>query len=215
MMHVDFSFARLSVSWKILITGFLIILGSGYLAGAANALLAVGITPAAVADHYGDKRLSAQEAATISEQGFVEEEFSFDESPAPVDSSMDAAMDHSAHAMTGDDMAGMDHATHGDDTLSPQVLAQVSHVHWLGFSLLLLTTGALACLTRLSEPAKALLVGALFLAFFSDIASLNLVRFVSPAFSWLTVLAGTAVGVCLAIIALRVLWELWGPRRAH
>lgn len=215
-MSIEFSYARLSMSWKILVTGFLIMLGAGYLAGAANALLAVGITPAAVADHYGDKRITTQEAAAIREQGFVEEEFSLDDAAEPADHDMTHDMDHGDHAMPAPAaMAGMDHAQHGDDTLPAQVLAQVSHVHWLGFSLLLLATGALACLTRLSEAAKAALVGLLFLAFFSDIASLNLVRFVSPSFAWLTVMAGTTVGVCLAVISLRVLWELWGPARTH
>ncbi|KAF0193103.1 MAG: hypothetical protein FD165_206 [Gammaproteobacteria bacterium] len=222
-MNIDFSYARLTISWKILISGFLIVLGSGYLAGAANAILAVGITPAAIADHYGDKRLSKADAAAIGQQGFVEEEFSLDDAPDTASDEMAHDMDHDMdHEMTsGDnaamthDMAGMDHATHGDDTLPAQVLAQVSHVHWLGFSLLLLATGTLACLTRLAEFSKALLVSLLFLAFFSDIASLNLVRFVSPDFSWLTVVAGTTVGLCLAVISLRVLWELWGPSRAH
>lgn len=213
-MHSDFSFARLSTSWKILITGFLITLGAGYLAGAANALLAVGITPAAVADHYGDKRLSQQETAAIKQQGFVEEEFSLDDAPEGAEHEMAHDMDHGEHAAAAD-TAGMGHAMHGDDTLPPQVLAQVSHVHWLGFSLLLLATGTLACLTGLTETSKTLLVGALFVAFFSDIASLNLVRFVSPSFAWLTVVAGTTVGICLAAISLRVLWELWGPARAR
>lgn len=218
-MNIDFSYARLTLSWKILITGFLIILGSGYLAGAANAILAVGISPAAIADHYGDKRLSRGEATAIREQGFVEEEFSLDDAPdtagADMDHEMGHDMDHGDHAAMTQDTAGMDHAMHGDDTLPAQVLAQVSHVHWLGFSLLLLATGTLACLTRLAEGAKALLVGLLFLAFFSDIASLNLVRFVAADFALLTVVAGTTVGLCLAVISLRVLWELWGPSRAH
>jgi hypothetical protein len=214
-MNIDFSYARLTLSGKILITGFLIILGSGYLAGAANAILAVGISPAAIADHYGDKRVSKADAAAIKQQGFVEEEFSFDDEPGMSGEAMDHDMDHADHAAMTQDMAGMDHAMHGDDTLPAQVLAQVSHVHWLGFSLLLLATGTLACLTRLSEGARASLVGLLFLAFFGDIASLNLVRFVSADFAWLTVIAGTAVGLCLAVISLRVLWELWGPSRAH
>ncbi len=197
-----FSFARLSLSWKVLVTGFVIILGSGYLAAVFNAALSVGMDPQAIADHYADKSLSSTEAAVIAEQGFVEEEFSFDDMAGM---SMEG-MDHSKM-----DMSAMDHGAgmSGDDTLPPQILAQVSHVHLLTFSLLLLTMGGLACLTQLTESVKAIVVSLLFLGLWGDIISLNLVRFVSGHFAYLTVAMGTIIGLCFAFISFRVLWELW------
>ncbi|RMH15911.1 MAG: hypothetical protein D6698_10480, partial [Gammaproteobacteria bacterium] len=53
------------------------------------------------------------------------------------------------------------------------------------------------------------LVAILCLSFFSDILGLNLTRFVADGFAWLTFAAGTLVGVCIAIMSLRILWELW------
>lgn len=198
-----FDFSSLALPWKLLVTGFLILLGAGYLAAAANARLAVGLSPAAIAGHYGDKRVTAAEQAVIEEQGFVEEEFSLD------------AMDEGG-ADSGAHEAGHEAAAAaGDDTLPPQVLAQVSHVHWLGFSMLLLSIGSLTCLTRWSDGAKAVLVTVLFLSFLGDIAGVNLTRFVSDGFAWLTMVAGILIGVCLAVMSLRVLWELWGPRPAR
>lgn len=199
-----FDFTDLSLPWKLLLTGFLVLLGAGYLAAATNARLAVGLTPASIAEHYGDKRVTTAERAAIESQGFVEEEFSLDE--------LDEGGDHggphdSAHM---DDMAAT-----GDDTLPPQVLAQVSHVHWLGFSMLLLSIGSLTCLTRWSDGVKAVLVTVLFLSFLGDIAGVNLTRFVSDGFAWMTMVAGTLIGACLAVMSLRVLWELWGPRPAR
>ena len=41
---------------------------------------------------------------------------------------------------------------------------------------------------------------------------LNLTRFVSSNFAWMTMVAGTLIGVCLAIMILRILWEMWGPK---
>ncbi len=201
--HNTFSLARLSLSWKALMTGFIIILGSGYLAAVFNVALSVGMSPQAVADHYADKTLSSSEAVTIAEQGFVEEEFSFDDEEA--DMSM-AGMDHSKM-----DMSGMDHSAGavGDDTLPPQILAQVSHVHLLSFALLLLAMGGLLCLTQLTEAIKTVVVSLLFFGLWGDIISLNLVRFVSGDFAYLTVLAGSAIGLCFAFISFRVLWELW------
>ncbi len=213
-MSNTFSFARLPLSWKLLVTGFVIILGSGYLAAVFNAALSVGMSPQAIADHYADKSLSGSEAAAIAEQGFVEEEFSFDEEEMDM-----AGMDHSQMDMAGmdhGDMAAMGHGdmASGDDTLPPQILAQVSHVHLLSFSLLLLAMGGLACLTQLAESVKAVVVALLFLGLWGDIISLNLVRFVSASFASLTVVMGTTIGLCFAFISFRVLWELWLQKRS-
>ncbi len=202
-MTSNFSFSQMTVSWKLLITGFIIILSSGYLAAVFNAALSVGMNPQAIADHYADKTLSSTEAAAIAEQGFVEEEFSFDEEDEMIDME---GMDHSQM-----DMSTMNHdsAASGDDTLPPQILAQVSHVHLLSFALLLLAMGGLVCLTQLAESIKALVVSLLFLGLWGDIISLNLVRFVSGSFSYMTVAMGTTIGLCFAFISFRVLWELW------
>ncbi len=195
----EFHFKRLPLSWKLLVTGFLFVLGSGYLAGATNAFLSVGATPQAVAEHYGGPRLAPEEEHALEDQGFVEEEFSLDEE--------EDAMDHDGMAMEG----GMDHGDGetADDTLPPQVLAQVSHVHLLGFSWILLSVGTLTCLTRWREPTKIAIVTLLTLSLAGDIAGLNLTRFASPGFAWLTVVSASLVGILLLTVTLRVLWELW------
>lgn len=204
-MTNTFSFARLPVSWKLLVTGFVIILGSGYLAAVLNTVLSVGMSPQAVADHYADKSLSGTEAAAIAEQGFVEEAFSFDDEEGETGNMPMGDMDHSKM-----DMSGMSTgATSGDDTLPAQILAQVSHVHLLSFALLLMAMGGLLCLTQLTESIKAIVVSLLFLGLWGDIISLNLVRFVSASFSYLTVAMGTTIGLCFAFICFRVLYELW------
>lgn len=204
-MNTHFSFSRMAVSWKLLITGFIIILASGYLAAVFNAALSVGMNPQAIADHYADKSLSSSEAAAIAEQGFVEEAFSFDDEVDDMAEMDMEGMDHSQMKMSGTGHGGAS----GDDTLPPQILAQVSHVHLLSFSLLLLAMGGLACLTQLTESLKAVLVSLLFFGLWGDIISLNLVRFVSGSFSYLTVAMGTTIGLCFAVISFRVLWELW------
>ncbi len=226
MFNNTVDLGRLPLSWKMLFTGFVLILGIGYLSAVINATLSVGLSVEAIADHYGDKSLNKEEAAIMEKQGFVEEEFSLDDEED--DMNMDSMdMEHDASAMQHDmstmghdmgamdhDMGGMDHMM-GDDSLPPQIFAQVSHIHLLSFSLLLLAIGGLTCLTRLSEGVKTALVTTLFLAFLSDIAGLSLTRFVSDNFAWMTMIAGITVGVCLAFMILRILWELWGPRPSH
>lgn len=189
----------LSLSWRVLVTGFLVILGTGYLMGALNAALSVGLSPADIAGHYRDQTLTHEEMAAVAESGFVEEEFSFDE-PAPAE--------HGGHGEH--DMGGVEGGEHGGgESITPQQMAQLAHVHLLGFSMILLSVGALACLSGFSEGVKTLLVGVLFLSLGLDIGGLFLVRFVSDSFAALTMVAGAGIGICLAVTALRVLWELW------
>jgi len=212
MMKVDFHFARLSLSWKILVSCFLIVLGSGYLAAVFNAALSVGMSPQAIADHYADKSLSPEEAAAIAEQGYVEEEFSLDNEEPSLDDDEEEPLEKGSmadHEAMMSDGGQMNHSASGDDTLPPQILAQVSHVHLLSFSLILLSLGALACLTQLSESFKAALIVLFFFSLWGDIISLNLVRFVSADFSYLTLTTGAMGGICFAFISFRVFWELW------
>jgi hypothetical protein len=177
----------LSGPWKLLVTGFILILGAGYLAGALNAALSVGISVADIADHYGAQSLSVEESAAMGEMGFIEEEFSFDDL----------------------DVEAMPLESAAPTSISAQQMAGLAHVHLLGFAMILLSAGALACMTGFSDPLKGALVGGLFLSLGLDIGGLYLVRFVSSGFAALNMLAGMAIGVCLLIIFVRVLWELW------
>jgi hypothetical protein len=195
----------LEPSWRLLVTGFVLVIGSGYLMGALNAALAVGLTPAAVADHYRDQTLTHAEAATMASQGYVEEEFSFDQ-PAPADQGPAAGHDH-MEGMAG--MAGPAPEPGHGVSITRQQLAQLSHIHLLGFSFILLTVGALACLTTLPEALKVAVVVLLTLCLGADIGGLWLVRFVSEGYAWVTAASGATVGVCLLVISLRVLWEVW------
>jgi hypothetical protein len=203
----------LGISWRLLITGFLLVLGAGYLSGALNAALAVGLSPADIAGHYRDQTLTPAEAEVVAEQGFVEEEFSLDDDG---DEAGDAAggmegmaMEH-GHAEAGAPEAG-EHAMGMGRSITAQQLAQLAHVHLLGFALILISVGALACLTSLPEGVKAALVVVLAVCLGGDIGGLWLVRFVSDGFAWVTAAAGVGIGLCVAGTALRVLWELWGP----
>src|SRR3990172_10377619 len=131
----------------------------------------------------------------MEEKGFVEEEITLDEEE-------DADNDHKHNDVMPEHEGGV-------KPVSLQQMAQLAHVHLLGFSLLLVSMGILACLTALAEWLKVLLVGMLGLAFLFDIAGLYLVRFVSADFALLPVMTGIIIGVCIAFISLRVLYELW------
>jgi hypothetical protein len=198
----------LAPSWRVLITGFVLVLGAGYLSGALNAALAVGLTPAAIADHYRDRTLSHAEAAEVARQGFVETEVTFGDAPAE-EAGHD--MDAHEHAEAG---GAMEAGTGGGRSITAQQLAQLAHVHLLGFALILISVGSLACLTGLPEALKVAVVLLLAVCLGADIGGLWLVRFVSEGFAWLTAASGVGIGACVALTSLRVLWELWSPAPA-
>lgn len=209
-MNTDtFYFNRLALHWKLMVTGFLIILGSGYVAAVFNASLSVGMTPQAISDHYSDKSLNAVEIAMMEKQGFTEEEFSLDDEPEESTTNQNMNMSGMDHDMSKMPMGQHSMGQQGDDTLPPQILAQVSHVHLLVFSILFFLLAGLLCLSQLQNITKTIGVSLLFLGLWGDIISLNLVRFVSGNYAWLTVAMGTLVGLSFAFIIFRVFWELW------
>ena len=168
MQILDIRFPNLAISWKILITGFILILSAGYLNGALNAALSVGLTPASVAEHYGERSISATEKTILEEKGFIEEEINLD---------AEEGNDHdNVHK------EGMHEPESGVKPITLQEMAQMAHIHLLGFSFLMISIGALACFTVLAELIKAILVGILSLAFLLDIAGLYLIRFISTDF---------------------------------
>ncbi len=195
MDALSIKLSQLSLSWKVLITGYIIILNAGYLNGALNAALSVGVTPASISDHYSGQILSESEKAIMEEKGFVEEEVN-------LDGEGDAVNDHLHNGSVPEHEGGV-------KPVSLQQMAQMAHVHLLGFSLLLLSIGALLCLTSLTEWFKVLLTVTLGLAFLLDIGGLYLVRFVNAGFALLPVITGITIGLCIAFVSLRVLYELW------
>ncbi|MDH4228691.1 MAG: hypothetical protein OEW11_02970 [Nitrospirota bacterium] len=203
-------------SFRVMITGFLLVLGTGYGLAALNAALEVGISPAAISDHYGEPSLSGEEAAVMAEQGYVEEEFSLgDEGGVAHSADHSADAEHAGDMHHADDFGAEPMDAHdgetGGEAIELEDLVELSHIHLLAFSLILFCAGTLACLSSWSEGVKSVLVGALAACLLLDIGSLFLVRFVSAGMAWLTFVAGSGIGICLLLISLRVLWDLWGP----
>lgn len=195
----------LPVSWRVLISAFLLVLGAGYGAAGLNAALSVGLSPEGIAGHYRDQTLSGAEAQVVAEKGFVEEEFSFDDLDEPSESGSHHEPGMETHDMP---MEG------GGKSISLGDLVTLAHVHLISFSFILFFVGVLACLTGWSERTKSVLIGVLAACLLMDIGGLFLVRFVADAFAPLTFLGGMGMGVCLLLTAVRVLWEMWGPAPA-
>lgn len=185
------SLNTLSFSARISVTLFLILLWYGYILAALNARLAVGTTVESIAEHYADHSLSQFEAQKIEEQGFAEEEVVIE--------------NHDEH----------DNKDIEEDreSISPQEIVQLGHVHILGFSLLFISLGIILSFTSIGEWLKVLILLVLFLFFAFDIGGLFLVRFISANYAVIPFVSGIGIGVGIAVVSLIALYDMWLRRR--
>lgn len=182
------SLNSLPLSGKIAVSLFLILLWYGYFLAALNARLAVGTSVSSIAEHYSDKSLTKDETKKLNEQGFTEEE---------VD--INGGHDHQAAGNSGEE----------NETISPQELVQLGHIHILGFSLLFISIGTVLFLSGIGEWIKTVILFLLFLSFSLDIGGLFLVRFVSDNLAFIPFVSAVGIGGFIAIISLIAFYDMW------
>ena len=182
------SLNSLPLSGKIAVSLFLILLWYGYFLAALNARLAVGTSVGSIAEHYSDKSLTKDETRKLNEQGFTEEEVE-----------INGGHDHQAAGNSGEE----------NETISPQELVQLGHIHILGFSLLFITAGIILLLSSAGEWFKIIILLFLFMSFSFDIGGLFLVRFVSGSLAVIPFASAIGIGVGIAIISLTAFYDMW------
>jgi len=177
------SLNSLPLSGRIAVTLFLILLWYGYILAALNTKFAVGISMESIGEHYGDHSLTKGEAREIEEKGFVEEEVVIEHHEEPLKK--------------------------GEQSITPQEIVQLGHIHILGFSLLFISLAAILILSAMGERWKIIILSLLFLFLSLDIGGLFLVRFVSQSFAVIPFISGIGSGAGIATISLIALYDLW------
>ncbi len=86
-----------------------------------------------------------------------------------------------------------------------------THIHLFGMNMIFILMGPITLLLNLPDNKRAWLVGLPFAGVIIDISALWLKNFVSPVFFWLHVPGGMLFGTVFGFVALRALWEMWGP----
>lgn len=177
----------LPFSGKVAVTLFLVLLWYGYILAGLNAMLAVGASAGSIAEHYSDHSVKQSEAKEIEEQGFSEEEVVIDNN---------GKEGHGNHDPK-------------NESITPQELVQLGHVHILGFSLLFISLGVILFLSGTGEGLKVLILFLLFLVFSLDIGGLFLVRFVSGSYAVIPFASGIGIGAGIAVVSLITLYDMW------
>jgi hypothetical protein len=88
-------------------------------------------------------------------------------------------------------------------------LAQVSHIHLFGISIIFLLTGAIFALSETPIWLRVCLVVAPYLTILMDIGSWWFTKYLDPAFAYVVIVGGAGMGLALAAQILLALWEMW------
>jgi len=89
-------------------------------------------------------------------------------------------------------------------------LAEVSHIHLFGISIIFLLTGAIFALSETPIWARVTLVVVPYLSILMDIGSWWFTKYVDPAFfAYVVVAGGACMGLALAGQIVIALWEMW------
>jgi len=98
-----------------------------------------------------------------------------------------------------------------DRGMSRVRLAQSSHAHLFGMGVLFALAGGVFLLTDAGGTAKGLAVSLPFAALFLDVGCWWLTK-ADAVFAYGVIAGGVLLAVAFAVLILRPLWELWGPR---
>jgi hypothetical protein len=89
-------------------------------------------------------------------------------------------------------------------------LAEVSHIHLFGISIIFLLTGAIFALSETPTWVRVSLVVVPYLTILMDIGSWWLTKYLDPAFfAYVVVAGGACMGLALGAQILIALWEMW------
>ena len=99
--------------------------------------------------------------------------------------------------------------TGADTGTSIADLAEVSHIHLFGISIIFLLTGAIFALSEMPTWLRVSLVVVPYLTILMDIGSWWLTKYLDPAFAYVVIAGGACMGLALAAQILIALWEMW------
>ncbi|MGO9771188.1 MAG: hypothetical protein ACLPSW_16895 [Roseiarcus sp.] len=231
------SLRTLPVAFRALFSSFLILIGVGYLM-ALTYMYAVVIQPheqmgeglvAGIGDQYygqpngktliesalmgpmSDKASAADRDAILQ---WVHDGASVDgyAKVAPIFAA-DCAGCHMADAQSIPPLtsyAAVEVVAKSDTGTSFADLAEVSHIHLFGISIIFLLTGAIFAFSETAIWLRVTLVVVPYLTILADIGSWWLTKYVDPAvFAYVVVGGGACMGLALAAQILIGLWEMW------
>lgn len=183
---------------RLFITAFLLVITAGYAVGIAFVDHTTSTTPSGIETRF----LGSERAEDPDESGGSDGSSGSGEADGSGESGRPAeSVEPSAADQTGSDMTF---------PKSPSEMFTLIHNHVFGLSILFFLLGGIFYFSSLVSPfQKRFLMLEPLVGIVTTFGGLALVRYISPAFSWLVILSGISVGLCYGAMILLILWELW------
>ncbi len=235
-MTPDTTLARLPVEFKVLFTGFLMVIGVGLLMAGLQIMLTHGMADGKVGlsvtdivySYYGNRSGSRLEfmlngqmkAMAPDEARFELIEWARDGAPAqqwvsqikPIVDQYCISCHNSDSALRDfTKLENLQKVAEVDQGASINTLTRVSHIHLFGIAFIFMFVGWIFAYAEFAEGWKVLLIATPFVFLLADIFSWWMTKFV-PGFAWLTMIGGICYSLASTVMIFTSLTQMWLPR---
>ena len=183
----NYRLRNLSKSGKALVIGYLLCCSFGYFYAVINVGQSIGFLPDQIAVKYYGSETKIEKTETAKEG--IEEEFSFDE----VEETKVQKIARPSFK---------------------KIIAE-GHFHLFGMASFFLGLAIFGLFTSLSETWKMVAVGSPFVAIIIDNLSFMAIRFIGPQFAYLTIIAGSFMGISFTFLWWNIVRETLRRREVH
>ena len=229
--------AKLSITYKVLFTGFLLVIGVGLMMAGLQIMLTHGKADGKagvsindiVYSYYGNRSGSklesmlngAMKAMAPDEARFALIQWARDEAPAkewsttiePIVKQYCVSCHH-AEATIPDftKLEGMQKVAEVDQGASIATLTRVSHIHLFGISFIFLFVGWIFGMAEYKLCWKLILISTPFAFLIIDVMSWWLTKYF-PVFAWFTMIGGFGYSLASTVMIFTALMQMWLPRQ--
>ncbi len=235
-MNPNPALGRQPLEFKILFTGFLMVMGAGLLMAGLQIMLTHGMADGRaglsvtdiVYSYYGNRSGSRLEFMLNGQMKpmapdaarFKLIEWARDGAPAagwaptikPIVQQYCVSC-HNSESTLPDftKLANLQTVAEVDQGVSINTLTRVSHIHLFGIAFIFMFIGWIFALAEFPKGWKALLIAIPFIFLLADIFSWWMTKF-APDFAWLTLIGGICYSVASTIMIFTSLAQMWLPR---
>lgn len=235
-MNPNATLNRQPLEFKILFTGFLMVMGAGLLMAGLQIMLTHGMADGRVGlsltdivySYYGNRSGSRLEFMLNGQMKpmapnaarFKLIEWARDGAPAagwtprikPIVNQYCVSCHNSESALPDfTKLANLQTVAEVDQGVSINTLTRVSHIHLFGIAFIFMFIGWIFALAEFPRRWKALLIAIPFIFLLADIFSWWMTKF-APGFAWLTLIGGICYSVASTVMIFTSLAQMWLPR---
>ena len=226
---------RLPIHYRVLFTGFLLVIGIGLMMAGAQIMLTHGMADGKpglskediVYSYYGNRSGSKLEAALTGKMKskapddvrFTLIQWARDEAPMSQWDKIGPLLQKHCSACHDEEsglvqvakpevarqLAEVDHGA------SISGLTRVSHIHLFGISFIFMFVGWIFAMSQFNQRWKLILIATPFVFLIVDILSWWLTKF-WPEFAWLTMIGGFGYSLASTVMIMTSLAQMWLPR---